>query len=286
MRDVRVHRREVTEERRTYAPVPPEDAVVLDGDVRLIDADTGEVVAVQALPPMPWAGDVARSLRSIRWAGDKPNQGDEVRLSGFKNAHRTFGYSAPVPLRRRYGCSICEFDREYPRLTARLAGFARLSADILAEHAPVAAARLAEVTADIDPAWHFAGTDWTSGIINKTSALPYHRDAGNVPGSWSAMLGLRRGVTGGLLHLAEYGVHLTIPDRSITLFDGQAVLHAVTPFHRENAGAFRYTAVVYAKAGTRKCLAGPAEIARARRLRSESEDREAARLAERRAPTA
>lgn len=279
MRDVLVHRREVDEERRTYATAPPDDALVIEGEARLIDADTGDVVAIQARPEMRWAADVARSLRSIRWEGGTGN-GSEFRLSGFKNAYRTFGSSSPVPLRRRYGCSICDFNREYPRLTARLEEFARLAVDVLDEGAPDVAKRLREVTDEINPAWRLGGTPWTSGIINKTSALPYHRDAGNVPGAWSAMLGLRRGVTGGALHLAEWGVYLAVPDRSITLFDGQSVLHAVTPFRRESAGAFRYTIVTYAKAGTRKCLAGEAEVHRAQRLRSEAEEREAERLRE------
>lgn len=283
MRELRVHRREVSEERRTYATNPPDGAVILDGAVRLLDADTGAVVAVQATPEMPWASDVARSLRGIKWAGAKPNQGDEVRLSGFKNAHRTFGHSAPVPLRRRYGCSVCQFNQEYPRLTRQMERFADLATAVFEAAAPAEHAAHRAAIEEIDRAWLFGRSVWTSGIINRTSALPYHRDAGNVAGSWSAMLGLRRGVTGGLLHLAEWGVYLTIPDRSITLFDGQGVLHAVTPFHQEHTGAFRYTAVVYAKAAMKKCLTGQDEITRAGRLRAEAEDREAARIAEARA---
>lgn len=280
MRDLRVSRREVTAERRTYATPPPDGALIVDGAARLVDDDSGEVVAIQALPHMPWAGDVSRSLRSIKWAGAKDNQGDEVRLSGFKNAHRTFGHSAPVPLRRRYGCSVCQFNQEYPRLTARMEQFAELAYDVLREHAPDIADAHEEAIAEIDRSWLFGRSVWTSGIVNRTSALPYHRDAGNVAGSWSAMLGLRRGVTGGLLHLAEYDAYLTIPDRSITLFDGQGVLHAVTPFRQEHTGAYRYTAVVYAKNAMKKCLAGDAEVTRAQRLRSDAEEREAARLAE------
>lgn len=282
MRDVTVTRREVIEERRTYASNPPDGAVILDGAVRLIDGDTGEVVAVQALPEMPWASDVARSLRGIKWAGAKANHGDEVRLSGFKNAHRTFGHSAPVPLRRRYGCSVCQFNAEYPRLTRRMEQFADLASAVFATAAPEQAEAHVEAVSGIDRSWLFGSSVWTSGIINRTSALPYHRDSGNVKGSWSAMLGLRRGVSGGLLHLAEWGVYLTIPDRSITLFDGQAVLHAVTPFAQEHTGAFRYTAVVYAKAAMTKCLVGDDEIKRAQRLRSEAEEREAAKIAAKR----
>lgn len=273
LQEVHVHRRKPTEERRTYATPPPDGALILDGDVRLIDADTGATVAIQAVPrSLPWATDLTRSLRTIKWEGDT-TQGSEFRLSGFKNAHRTFGFSAPVPLRRRYGCSVCAFNGDYPRLTRRLAEFARTAEALFAERAPAEHAHHLETTADIDPTWRFGGTPWTSGIINRTSALPYHRDAGNLKGSWSAMLGLRKDVNGGLLHLAEFDVYLTIPDRSVTIFDGQGVLHAVTPFRSLNPAAYRYTIVVYAKRAIVDCLDGANEIRRAQRLRSDAEER-------------
>lgn len=275
MRDLVVHRREPTEQRREHAPRPPNGATIASGDLRLIDGDTGAVVAIQAHPPMPWATDLARSLRSVRWSAKGGSKGgSEPRLSGFVNEHRTFGFAAPVPLRRRYGCSPCEFDREYPRITARLAEFVRLAWDVFstAAHAESQAhARL--VTDAILPAWRFAGMPWTSGIINGTAALPYHRDAGNLAGSWSAMLGLRRKVDGGLLHLAEYDVWLPVADRSITVFDGQGVLHGVSPLSAR-PGGHRYTIVTYAKAGMRECLSGDAEVRRAQARRTVAEDRE------------
>lgn len=281
MRDIRVHRVTPDEERRTYASAPPDGAMILDGDVRLLDADTGATVGLQVDSRLVWANDITRSLARIKWFGGNEDKGSEFRLSGFKNAHRTFGHSAPVPLRRRYGCSVCVFNDEYPRLTTLLARFMRRAADLFEEHAPKEYHDHLDIVQALDPSWLFGEAPWTSGIINRTSALPYHRDAGNLKGSWSAMLALRRDVSGGLLHLADYDVYLTIPHRSVTLFDGQGVLHAVTPFHVQNPKAYRYTIVTYAKAGMRKCLAGEAEVRRAQRERTLGEDRVGQEIANR-----
>lgn len=276
--DLRLHRRVPDVERRTYAERPPAGATIIDGPARLIDADTGDTVALHLAGREITNGpSIARTMRHVAWDGMTPGA-NEYRLSGICSMHRTFGTAPPVPLRRRYGCSSCRFDREYPSLTAMLEDAARAAWTHFGALAPDEYRRHTELTDPIRPAWRFGGTRWTSGIINNTAVLPYHRDAGNVPGSWSAMLALRRGVSGGLLHLADYDVWLAVPDRSLTIFDGQSILHAVTPLSVDGSGAYRYTVVWYAKANAVKCLDGDAEVRRAQRLRSEAEDRAASAL--------
>lgn len=273
--DLRLHRRKPEVERRTYAEVPPSGATIIDGSARLIDADTDETVALHLTGREISNGpSLARAMRHVRWDGMTPGA-NEYRLSGICSMHRTFGTAPPVPLRRRYGCSRCRFDDEYPALTGMLADAARAAWVQFATQAPDEARKHTELTDIVLPAWRFGGTPWTSGIINNTAVLPYHRDAGNIGGSWSAMLALRRGVSGGLLHLADYDVWLAVPDRSLTIFDGQSILHAVTPLSVDGSGAYRYTVVWYAKANAVKCLDGDAEVRRAQRLRSEAEDRAA-----------
>lgn len=265
----------VLPDRRTYAPEPPPGARILSGPCAVVDDDTNEVVGFQSFPDLGPARRVASSFRSIEWDGTAEH-GNEFRLSGIVNAHRTFGYSAPVPLRRRYGCSVCAFDAQYPRLAARLIDLANIAADETARHAPAAAADLDSTAESIASTWRLGHTAWTSGIINRTAALPYHRDSGNVAGSWSAMYGFRRGVTGGLLHLPAYDVHLPVGDGSLTVFDGQAEMHGVTPFRRSGRHSYRYTIVYYAKTAMRACLADPDdERRRAQRLRTEAEDAKA-----------
>ena len=196
------------------------------------------------------------------WQGNHRNS-SEFRLSGIKNAHRTFGYTGPVPLRRRWGATSTTFNRDYPKAAFLLevlaeqcaAEFARLLPDKYAEH-------LAAVDG-IDPAWLLGSAPWTSGIINKSSAMPYHRDSGNVTGSWSAMVVIRRAGNdeGGMLHVRDYGSFLRCRDRSLSIFDGQGATHGVTPFP-ENRGE-RYSIVFYAKKDVAKASLPGDELLRA-----------------------
>ena len=146
-----------------------------------------------------------------------------ARLNGMASTHRTFGYQPPVPMRRRYGCSRAQFNREYPKAMDQIAQFCRVAEHVFRVHAQdVHDLTCGRVRDTIPPAWLIAGTPWSSGIINKTMALPYHNDQANISSSWSAMIVARRQVEGGLLHLADYDIYLAVPHGSITIFDGQS----------------------------------------------------------------
>lgn len=249
----------------SFAPQPGPEAEILTGSVAIVDATSGDVVAVQVDAYASLANRMAAELRHVRFDGprhssDKPH--NEGRLSGIVVSHRTFGYTAPVPLRRRYGCARAMFDNEFPDARDLISEFCREAEHALRMQAPAVADETMRHAQAVPVAWRIAGTPWTSGIINNTAALPYHRDSGNIVGSWSAMLGCRRNVEGGLLHLVDYDVWLTIPNGSITIFDGQSCLHGVTPMRQTGANAYRYTLVTYAKAGMRKCCANPADEAK------------------------
>lgn len=277
MLDVEVVPVPATETARTLAGPPPPGARILDGDVRLV-LPNGEVAGFQkVLDPAPWQRDIKTSLDRVPWAGGAAN-----RMSGFGYHHITFGSVPPNPLRKRFGCSPCRFNRLFPRTAGLLERYTELAWDTLQAEAPEAAARHLAAVEHLPRGWRMGRAPWTSGIANRTAALPYHRDGGNVRGSWSAMLALREGVDGGLLHMPELDVWLAIPDRSLTVFDGQAQLHAVTPLAPRDRRAYRFTIVTYAKSQMAKCLEGEAEVRRAQVARTASEERIAGYIAARR----
>ena len=105
------------------------------------------------------------------------------------------------------------------------------------------------------------GSLFTTGSINKNSAISYHHDRGNLRGAWSAMLVVRRAVTGGDLVLPEYGCVLRLRDGDALLFDGQSTLHGVTPLS-VSPGGYRYTLVYYTLEQIWRCLAPLAELER------------------------
>jgi hypothetical protein len=261
---------------RAHAEPPGPDSLVIDGPGAIVDADTGEVVAVHWTGATSIANDIANGLARVHWH-DPVNEiiNNSGRLSGLRVEHRVFGYTPPAPMRKRYGCSASTFDFDYPDVFSRIEQMCLLAEWVFRTFAPDVHRHTGEsVRALIPDAWRIAGTLWTSGIINHTASLPMHKDSANVKSSWSAMLGARRNMNGGLLHLVDYDVYLGIPNGSISVFDGQSVTHGVTPMEPAGPDAYRYTLVAYAKAVMRNCSAHRTdEVKRAQAQATAAQDR-------------
>lgn len=267
MREIIVHRKEwKPNDRRHQAPI-------LDGlnePVTLIDGDSGEKLAVQYLLGDRFMDERRRLARQLRLGTEwndrkqlKPSNGSS-RLNGMRYENRTFGTVAPAPLRRRYGCSYAAFNNDYPDGYGTLELMTKTAWEILEQEMPKQAEEHRRLVADaVNPDWWINATPWTSGIINNTAALPYHRDRANIKGTLSSMLCLRSKVGGGHLDLPEYGVTLGIPDGSLTMFDGQDAWHGVTPLVNERPDAYRFTIVWYAKSGCKTCGCAKDEAQRA-----------------------
>lgn len=259
-----------TSKNQRVTPESSERASRLTGDAVIIDADTGDPVAAmigltgQAAPMTATLGRLLHRTK-VPWADFTPNTRlGSARLSGIKYPNATFGTVAPAPLRRRYGCRYASLHAERPDIMALLADiYPQAWQQFKAVLPDPADATMSTAAAAVHDDWRFCGTPWTSGIINHTAALPYHRDSGNLPGTWSAMIMCKRGCTGGELHLPEYGTILEVPDKSLCIFDGQATWHGVTPFTLRNSESYRFSTVMYAKQACKECGPAHAEAARA-----------------------
>lgn len=268
----------VTVERQAWSPAEKNqrvtaetisDATKITGDVIVETPDGGPVAAMVTLNGQPSSAiaTLGRVLHrtAVPWTDINSRLGS-ARLSGIKYPNVTFGTVAPAPLRRRYGCRYASLHAERPEIVSLLAdiyveAWQQFQA-ILPEPADTTSTIAQQAIHDD---WRFCDTPWTSGIINHTAALPYHRDSGNLPGTWSAMVMCKRGCTGGELHLPEYDILLDVPDKSLCIFDGQAAWHGVTPFTLRNAESYRFSTVMYAKQACRDCGPEHAEAARAQR---------------------
>lgn len=249
---------------RAQAEPPRDSDLVIDRPVTIIDSDSGEVVAVHWLGAQSIATEMIRALRDVHWDDPPLERANNAgRLSGMHVAHRVFGYTPPQPMRKRYGCSRSRFDTDYPEAMELVGKFTLLAEWVFRTFAPDVHRRTGEMVRKvIHDDWRIERTLWSSGIINNTAALPMHMDSGNVQGSWSAMLGARHQMDGGLLYLADYDCYLTIPHGSISIFDGQSVVHGVTPLQPVGPDATRYTLVTYAKQAMRGCSSNRADEGR------------------------
>ena len=108
-------------------------------------------------------------------------------------------------------------------------------------------------------------TVFTSGIINKNNELNYHYDAGNFEECYSCMITAKNGITGGYLAMPEYDVNVEVLHGSVFLFDGQSILHGVTPIQKMGDDHYRYTVVYYSLKEMWKCLEFGDELARAKK---------------------
>ena len=255
---------------RAHAPSPGPDSLIIDRDVVIVDADSGEVVVAYVVAAESIATRLARSLAHVEFDNDiYTNVNTTTRLSGLAVTHCTFGYQPPQPMRRRYGCCRSQFNARYPEAMDALGEFCRVAEHVFRTQAPDVYELTGQAVREtIAPAWLIGGTPWSSGIINHTASLPYHRDQANIPKSWSAMLGCRQGVEGGYLHLVDYDAYLAVAHGSVSIFDGQSIIHGVTPLRMVKPNGYRYTCVTYAKSAMCACSADPADELRRAQLQA------------------
>lgn len=232
-------------------------AVYVDG------AEQPAVVYVELAERLPAA---VAALRSIKYASDP-------RTSGMLSTSRTIGYAPKLPLRFDETCRSAQLAADQPREHAAIAGLAhvveryyqRFNADLYAEH---------ERTVErVLPEWRLDGGVFTSGIVNYNNRLPYHFDRGNFPDVWSNMVVFRRDVSGGELVLPELDLAFRLADHSLFMFDGQGILHGVSPFRLVRPSGYRYSVVFYSLRQMWRCETRAESVGLAQRRRTERERR-------------
>lgn len=132
-------------------------------------------------------------------------------------------------------------------------------------------AHMQQVDNEVQARYHLNNGVFTSGIVNKDNPLPYHYDTGNFAAVWSAMYVFKSpGYSGGRLHVPEYDCAFDLPDHSLLMFDGQGLVHGVTPVVNEG-GAYRYSVVYYSLRMMWQCLTTWEEVSRARKIKTARE---------------
>lgn len=260
----------------------PEEATLLIGDMvphkeasfhgpaYIYDKDTGKLVAAHL--PIKNTKPVRNMLPSVHYS--KFN-----RAKNYASRSTTFGYAPRRPVLGREGCASSAIDRDRPEVQAILNELADECARALKDFAPNIVAEDEVATPEVLPEWKMGEEKlWTSGVINDTSQLPYHRDSFNFP-AWSAMPVLRRGTSGGMLHLPEYDLVIPCQDGYAVYFKGKELVHGVTPIRKRQEDGYRFSIVFYALRGMKDCFTHAVETRYAQRKRSERERDMARRIA-------
>lgn len=247
------------------APAEPN----LNAPTVLTDAETGEPVL--AYLPIPDKAELRRAVMTVKYQSTP-------RASGMNSMSRTFGASPRRPVYGRDGCHQSSVMLENPAAGAVLEQWAVNLEAMLREFAPGIADHDRELLAAVEADWRMGESLWTSGVINRSSRLPYHRDNFNFP-TWSAMPVLRRNMAGGYLRVPEYDLTVACRDGYAVFFPGHELVHGVTPMEPTAPNGYRYSVVYYALRGMKDCFTHAVETEYAKKTRTERE-REMARKLE------
>lgn len=201
-----------------------------------------------------------------------------TRTSGMVTTSRIFGYAPRNPL-RNHTCRSTTLASEDPKNHAAICDASSLVEEFYRKENPDLYSKHFEVTQEkLQDNWRMNKTVFTSGIANDCNPLRYHFDTGNYVGVWSGMIVLKKHITGGYLAVPEIDTVFECSDKSIILFDGQGLLHGVTPITKEQPSGKRFSVVYYSLKGMWQCLEINDEIARMRIKRTEVESKKKGRL--------
>jgi hypothetical protein len=253
--------------------VPEYDGVspLISSPAVLLDSETQKPFA--AYLPLINPGPLRRACLQIEMS-------TVGRQRDYRSRSRTFGFAPRRPVMARESCTVTALAQANPEIEAVLETYADQVAAALDDIDPAIATADRATLGEIKSEWRIGKAGlWTSGVVNDTAALPYHRDGFNFP-TWSAMPVVRRGVLGGHLHLPEYQITLACQDSYVVYFPGQQYVHGVTPLRRAVPGeGYRISVVYYALRGMKNCREAAEEAAQGRVRRTQREADMAARLA-------
>lgn len=176
-----------------------------------------------------------------------------ARTNGYKTVTANVGFMPPFQLYQRKLCATAGMHSRTPDAHTLVCSYAETVNDYYRQAAPDRHLQHALNVAHIERSWRLEGTVFTSGIINRDYSIFYHRDRGNVPGCWSAMVAFKRGCDGGYLSLPEWNIGVEMADHSLFLFDGRILTHGVTPIYPQEPDWHRFTLVFYSLAEMWRC---------------------------------
>lgn len=231
----------------------------------IVDLETGQrVVFFDVLK-----GDFSKEVQALKEIEFSTSN----RTGGLISTSRVIGYQPRVAMRRDF-CSSASLSKEQPEQHRVICDLAVKLAEKYKELAPETFMAHEETTVNkVKPMYKMEGTPFTSGIINKNNLLKYHFDTGNFQDVYSAMIVFKHDVGGGYLSLPEYNVGFSLPDKSVLIFDGQKLMHGVTPIIKNSADGHRFSIVYYSLQQMWKCLTIDEEVARIRKVKTAREQK-------------
>lgn len=167
-------------------------------------------------------------------------------LNGQSTESVQFGFQPGADDRAPHRAGELLWSRKYRKQSNRLYMYAELPDKLYKEAMKEDRLKhLHAVNENIPKEWRLSSTAWTNGIVNKGNALVLHRDGGSYNGAATGTIVLQKGIEGGAVVFPEIGFGIKPKDGARMVFDGQLLLHGVTPFRVMEEGGYRFSVVYY-----------------------------------------
>lgn len=235
--------------------------LLIDENTTIRDEDTGEIILVY-MKLKEGVNELRNAIIDLKYVKGR-------RAQGLKAYDKIFGYMSRIGFQNDY-CSTAGFARENPKNHKIVCDYGDKLGDLYSEMVPGMYDKHSKIVAEkVKPDWILGRSPFTSGVINKNNQLNYHFDSGNFKDVFSNMIAFRSKIEGGRLSIPEYDIGLEIDDSTVTLFDGQKILHGVTPIQYLSPESYRFTIVYYSLSQMWKCTTPKEELERIKRVKTE-----------------
>jgi len=237
--------------------------------------DENAIIYIDGKLSIVYIDKVEEDLNSFYTALTQIKYDKSTRTNGLVTTSKIFGY-APRNVIRNAPCRATSLAGDSPKQHDAIVRAAEIAASYYRKNNPELSSAHQQLTDEkVLGNYRMGSTMFTSGIINDNNPLLYHFDAGNYKGVWSAMFGFKKGIEGGYLAMPEIDIKFKISDKSLSMFDGQGILHGVTPIKKTHPDAKRYTIVYYSLQQMWNCETPGTELEILRNRRTEYERKRA-----------
>ena len=255
---ITIHPKQVDLRQYRNRTAQPEDAPKpIERPTRVLDQHGNVLAMYDRLPPGEPLERLAELLKGVKFT-------KTARTNGLTGTARTFGGQPRLPNRGRQFCSHARLRHDGPEAEKALLENAVAMAQRYRVNSETVYKQHTRQARDLNPEWRIPGTPFTSGIVNENNPLPYHLDAGNIQHVYSCMLVLRRDIEGGWLVCPELGIRFLLENGAVFMFDGQKILHGVSPMEIKSEEGYRYSIVYYSLKEMWRCRTVDDELAHAR----------------------
>ena len=235
--------------------------IIINENTTIRDQNTGEIILVY-MKLKEGVDELREAIINLKYVKGR-------RAQGLKAFDKIFGYMSRIGFQNDY-CSTAGFARESPKNHKIVCDYGDKLGDLYKEMVPEMYNKHSKIVAEkVKPEWILGNSPFTSGVINKNNQLNYHFDSGNFKDVFSNMIAFRKKIEGGRLSLPEYNIGLEIDDSTVTLFDGQKILHGVTPINYLTPESYRFSIVYYSLSQMWKCTSPKEELDRIKKVKTE-----------------